>query len=519
MVATLLTKVVGLVREVMLAAILGSKGTMSAFTVAFQIPNVIRTFVADQALVGSIVPVFTKLREEGDEERAWRVASTVVSILLLILIPITAIAMYYAEFFIDLVVYDKFNQMDLAVELFRILIPIVMMMSIGGVVIGILNSYGEFGPPAFALLLWNVVGIVVIVAGYPLTDGKTDRAVLYSFAILIATLTQALMPVPWLRKYGKGYRLTLGRSFKDPAVKLVMVAMAPVMLSLSVMSLNNIVNTYWSSRVPAELLGGVADAGPGLIYRANSIFQLPQGIFSIAVATVFFPMFALYSARDEKQKFAESVGAAVRQIVVLLMPATLFMIVLAEPITRLLFEHGANDAEATRLTALALEGFAVGLIGNGAAQVLMRAFFSIRSPWTPAIVGFFFNLLVHIVLAGILHEQYGLRGVTIAMGIGNTTVFLALWYVLRTRLDKHTDFKPILSAVVIAGLAAGVSVALGWAGWEGVTDLFGDALIAQVLAMMVAVCLTWGLYSGLAYKLRLVNIPQLRAMKRGGKPS
>lgn len=515
MLATLLTKAVGFIREMLLAAMVGTGGIMSAFTVAYQIPNVIRTFVADQALVGSIVPVFTGLREDGDEERAWRVASTIVSVLLMVLIPVTVLSMVFAEFFIDIVVYDKFAQMELATTIFQILVPIVMFMSLGGVVIGILNSYGVFGPPAFAQLVFNFVSIAVLVGGYAFFDTVREHILLYSFAIAAATLTQALFPVPWLRRVGGGHRLVVGHAFGDPAVKAVVVAMVPVMLSLSVMSLNNIVNTYWSSRIPLDAIDGLKDSGPAIIYRANAIFQLPQGIFSIAVATVFFPLFARYSARNDTEKFAETATAAVRQIIVLLMPATLFMLVLAEPIARLLFERGKVTPDETAQVALALQGFAVGLIGNGAAQVLMRAFFSVRSPWTPAVVGFFFNLVVHIILGGLLYEDFGVFGVTLAMGIGNTTVFLALWAVLRHRVGGM-PYLPLVTSVFVAGLAASGAVAVGWLAWEGITHGIGTGAIGQILAMGVAIVLTWGLYSVLAIRLRLVNIPALRtAMKRG----
>ncbi|MCW2950592.1 MAG: murJ, partial [Thermoleophilia bacterium] len=511
MVATLATKFVGLVRESMASSLFGVGSIASAFTVAFQIPNVIRTFVADQALVGSLVPAFTELREQGEEERAWRVASTIVSILLMILIPLTLLAMVAGNFFVDAVVYDNFSQstQDLAVELFRILIPIVMFMSIGGVIIAILNSHGRFGPPAAAQLAFNAVSVIVLIALTPHIHGQHDRVFLYSWSIFAATLVQALLPVPWLR--GHGQRLRLGGAFRDPLVKAVLVAMLPVMLSLAAMNLNNIVNTYWSSRIPLDQLRGVADSGPSVIYRAWGVFQLPQGIFSLAVATVFFPLFARHAARNDMGGFREAATASIRQIVVLLMPATLFLVVLSHPIVRLLFEHGECDADCGFLVSGALKGFAVGLISNGAIQLLMRAFFSLRTPWTPAVIGLFANLCGNIVLGGLFHRSLGVFGVGFAMGLANTLSFFVMWFVLRRRLGGMS-MTPILVALLVAGLAAALSVGLGWLGWEGVTRGIGDGLLAQLVAMVVAIAITWGLYSALALRLRLVNVPQLRAV-------
>ncbi|MCW2955957.1 MAG: integral rane protein MviN [Thermoleophilia bacterium] len=513
MAATLLTKVVGLARETLASYLFGVGAAMSAFTVAFQIPNVIRTFVADQALVGSLVPVFTGLREADEEERAWRVASTIVSALLLLLVPLTLVAMYFAEFFVDLAVYDHFDEMSLAVDLFRILVPLVMLMSVGGVIIGILNSYGRFGPPAAAQLSFNVVAVIITGAVVGFVPAE-DEIYVYAISILAATVVQAFLPVPWLR--GHGHRLTLGTSFRDPAVKAVLVAMLPVMLSLAVISINNIVNTYWSTRIGADLLAGDASSGPAVIYRAFSLFQLPQGIFSHADATVFFPLFARYTARGDHAKFRDATVASVRQIVVLLMPASVFMIVLAEPIVRLLFQYGRFDADSTELVASALRGFSWGLIGNGAIQLLMRGFFSLKSPWTPALIGFFFNFLLHAVVAGLLHEEYGVFGITISMAIANTITFLVMWYVMRRRVG-NMSIGPVLSITLVSGAVALISVGIGYGAWLGIEALLGDGVIAQLVGMVAAVVITWGIYAVLALKLRMVNVPQLRAVLRRGR--
>jgi putative peptidoglycan lipid II flippase len=511
MVATLLTKVVGLGREVVIAAIYGAGATFSAFTVAFQIPNVIRTFVADQALVGALVPVFTGLREDGDEERAWRVASSVASVLLILLLPLTALSMVFADLFVDFAVYDRNKAIDLtlAADLFRIMIPVVVLMSLGGVIIAILNSYGKFGPPAFAQLAFNGVALAVVIALQP----SRDDIPAYAWAILVATFVQALLPAPWLR--GHGQRLRLGSAFGDPAVRAVVVAMLPVMLSLAALNLNNIVNTYWSSHLSSAQLLGDKGAGPATIYKAFGVFQLPQGIFSLAVATVFFPLFARFAARGDMAGFRSATVASARQIIVLLMPATVFMVVFSEPIVRLLFERSEFTSDNTVLVAAALQGFAIGLIGNGAIQLLMRAFFSLRMPWTPAVIGFSVNLLGNIVLGGLLHGPMGVRGITLSMAIANTVSFIVMFAILRRRLGG-APIAPIFSCLLLAGAAAGVSVAVGYGAWRLVEDALGTRFVGQTAGMLAAVTLTWGIYAPLALKLRLVNVPQLRrAMKRG----
>jgi len=512
MLATLFTKVIGLIREIAASVIFGSGAIFSAFVVAFQIPNVIRTFVADQALVSAIVPVFTKLKVDDEEERAWRVASTVVSVLLIMLVPLTVVAMIGARYFIDVSVNDHFDQFPLAIELFRILIPVVVLMSIGGVVIGILNSYGKFGPGAFAQLAFNVVSVVILVATVSFVS-KGREIYVYAWAITSATLVQAVLPMPWLR--GRGHRLVLGHAFRDPMVKAVVIAMLPVMMSLAMMNLNNIVNTYWSSRISLEELRQVKDGGPAAIYKAWGVFQLPQGIFSLAVATVFFPLFARHSAEGDTDGFRDAVGAGIRQISVLLMPAAVFMFVFANSIVELLFEYGETTNPQALLIGSALRGFAIGLVANGAIQLLMRAYFSLRTPWTPAIIGFFANFLGNIILGYFLHEQLGVFGVTLAMALANTLSFLVMWTVLQRRLGG-IPLVPMVSAIVLSAGASVVSVGIGWLAWRGITDGMGDTLLANLLSMLAAIACTWGVYAPLALKLRLVNVPQLRkVLKRG----
>ncbi|MEO6867506.1 MAG: lipid II flippase MurJ, partial [Gaiellales bacterium] len=184
-----------------------------------------------------------------------------------------------------------------------------------------------------------------------------------------------------------------------------------------------------------------------------------------------------------------------------------------EPIVSLLFERGEFSQANTVLVAAALQGFAVGLVGNGAIQLLMRAFFSLRSPWTPAIIGFTVNLLGNIVLGGLLHGPFGVRGITVSMAIANTASFIVMYAVLSRRIGG-APARPIISAVLISGLASVFAVLLGWASWIGVESVLGEGLIAHALSMLAAIIVTWGIYAPLALKLRLVNVPQLRKALR-----
>lgn len=512
--STLASRVVGLVREVIVAAIFGAGATMSAFAVAFQIPNLIRSFVADMALPGSIVPVFTELVEEGHEERAWRVASTIATLILLVMTPVIVLSMVAAPWIVDLAVHDKFGQMELAIDLFRIMIPLVVLMSLAGVVIGVLNSYGHFSTPALAPVAWNAVVIVMLLVGTHLVDSD-HRIHVYAAGVLVGSVVQMLLPMPWLR--GRGGRLRVVMDVKDPAVKAVLMMMLPVSISLALINLTAIVNTYFSTSIPPGVLPAEAlDAGPALIDKAFRIFQLPQGIFALAVSTVFFPLFARYSARDDMDGFRRACADGLRQLVVLLLPAAGLLFLLAGPIVRLLYGHGAWQSWQTPLVADALRGFAIGLVVNGAILLLMRAFYSLRKPWLPVYVGLL-NFGATVLFAWLLHAHWGVWGIALATSLANILAFLTMYILLARRLGGlHT---PTVLWTFIAGLAASIpSCVIGYEAWRQVHVHLGRGTLPQVLGMTVALVVTYGLYLFVATRLRLISVQTLKSIGRRTPP-
>src|SRR5215471_6801959 len=196
--ATGVSRVLGLVREIVAAYYFGSVGKINAFTVAFQVPNLIRALVADAALSSAFVPVFTELLEKGDRKRAWRVASTVFFLMLLGLGALTALCMLFAPLIIA-PFGDPGGDKALAVTLTRILFPTVVLLGVSGVIVGILNSYDEFTVPALAPIAWNVAIIVGLVIGVPRANSIDTKLYVYAGSILVGTVIQVLLPVPWLR--------------------------------------------------------------------------------------------------------------------------------------------------------------------------------------------------------------------------------------------------------------------------------------------------------------------------------
>src|SRR6266550_4604482 len=244
--ATGLSRILGLVREVVASYYFGAAGKINAFTVAFQVPNLVRALVADAAVQSAFVPVFTELLERGDERRAWRVASSLFWLVLLILSALTALFIVLAPWIIGLF-GDPGGDRQLAIGLSRVLFPIVTLLGVSGIVVGILNSYERFSVPALSPVFWNLAIIVGLVFGVPRADTIDGKLYVYAVAILIGTVIQVLLPVPWLR--GLDGRLRVVLDWRDPAVRQVFVLMVPVTLILGLINVNAVVDTLFASRL------------------------------------------------------------------------------------------------------------------------------------------------------------------------------------------------------------------------------------------------------------------------------
>src|SRR5256714_12740558 len=240
--ATGLSRVLGLVREIVAAYYFGAAGRINAFTVAFQIPNLIRALVADAALSSAFVPVFSELLEKGERKRAWRVASSLFWLMLLGLTGLTALFIVVAPWIIDLF-GNPGGDRSLAVNLSRVLFPIVALLGVSGIVVGILNSYDEFSIPALTPVFWNLAIIAGLAIGVPHVHGIDAKLYVYAVSILIGTLIQVLLPLPWLR--GRDGRLQLVLDWRDPAVRQVLALMVPVTISLGLINFNAVVDSIF----------------------------------------------------------------------------------------------------------------------------------------------------------------------------------------------------------------------------------------------------------------------------------
>ncbi|HVM57902.1 MAG TPA: murein biosynthesis integral membrane protein MurJ [Gaiellaceae bacterium] len=495
--ATGLSRVLGLVREIVTANFFGVAGSINAFTVAFQIPNLIRALVADAALSSAFVPVFSELLEKGERKRAWRVASSLFWLILLGLSAVTVIYILVAPWVIGLFGNPGGNP-SLAVGLSRVLFPIVVLLGISGIIVGILNSYDHFTVPAISPVFWNLAIIVGLVLGVPHATTMNKQLYIYAFSILIATVIQTLLPVPWLR--GRDGHLQMVIDWRDPAVKRVFVLMVPVTLGLGLINFNAVIDTFFASRFIDPKLA------PSAIQKAFLIYMLPQGIFSVAIATVLFPSLSRYAARGDTKRFRETVNTGLRQIVFLLAPAAVISAVLAEPIVRILFQHGHFTPAQTPVVAGALAAFSAGLVFNGAMLMLNRAFFSLQENWIPTMVALG-NLFLNALLDWWFY-RYGVWGIPLSTAFVNLAGSWALFVLLRRRLGG-VDGGAIAATTLKVVVASAVVAAVAWTVWRPLDSALGRSFGAQLVSLGLALTAAVLTYLGCC---KLLQVRELSAM-------
>ena len=504
--ATGLSRVLGLVREMVSSYYFGINGRINAFTIAFQIPNLVRALVADAALSGAFVPVFSELLEQGDRRRAWRVASTIFWLTLLVLGGVTALLVLLAPFVLRLF-GEPGGDLDLAVGLSRVLFPIVVLLGLSGIVVGILNTHDHFTVPALTPVFWNLAIIAGLVLGVPRADGESAELYVYAGAIVVGTLIQLLLPLPWLR--GLDGRLQLVLDWRDPAVRRFFRLMLPVTLTLGLINVNAVIDMAFASRLIDP------DRAPTAIDKAFRLYMLPQGVFSVAVVTVLFPALARLAARGDLEGFRSTITAGLRQIGFLLVPASLVSAALAVPIVRLVYQRGDFLASDVDIVAGCLAAFALGLVFNGWMLLLARGFYGLQSSWVPTSIAV--GTLALNAALDVVFYRFGIWGIPLATSLVNMAGAAGLLFFLRRRVGPLALGRQMSSVarVVIASVLAAAS---GLGVWWALDEMLGRGLGGQVLSLGLALAAATLVYLGACRALNVRELGALRSLAQRQPP-
>jgi putative peptidoglycan lipid II flippase len=494
-VATGLSRIAGLIREVVAARYFGTTGPASAFTAAFQVPNLIRSLFADQALSAAFVPVFSELLEHKKRKEALQLAGALFGLILTVLSVITVIFMLAAGVIMPLFTEDPALD-DLTVGLTRVMFPIVVLLGINGLLVGVLNAHDHFAIPALSPLLWNLVIIIALVALTPLFEGD-DRIYAYAIGVLAGTACQLAVCFPVLKHLHIPIRINF--HWRDPRIRRVLLLMLPVTIGLGLINFNLLINTYFGFRI--------SDEAPASIEKAFRIYMLPQGMFSVAVATVLFPALSRLVARQDWEGLRATQGNGIRQIALLLIPAAAVTIALPEPITRLVYQRGEFDAQSTDQVAEALFWFSFSLPFSGFNLLLTRTFFSLQHPWTPtALAGV--TLAINAAVSAALYEPLGIGGVVLGTVASTAAMTVGQSYFLRRRIGSLQLGRTLRTSAQIL-VAAAVLGVVAYGTWYGLDEALGDSLLAQIVSVGTAITLGSAAYAAIVLALRIPEAQQI----------
>jgi putative peptidoglycan lipid II flippase len=343
--------------------------------------------------------------------------------------------------------------------------------------------------------------IACLIGLTPLFEGD-DRIYAYAIGIVLGTIVQLLLPLPWLRK--TGFRLTRDFNWRDERVMRVLKLMFPVTIGLGLINFNLSVDSIFATLISEE--------APAAIDKAFRIYMLPQGVFAVALATVLFPTFSRLATRGDTDGLRAVQGSGVRQMLLLLVPAAALMMVLSDPITRIVYQRGEFDAAQTDLVSEALFFFALSLPFAGINLILIRTFFSLQSPWTPTLIALG-NLGVNAGLDALLYKPMGIGGIPLATAIVSLITTVALARVLRGRLGG-LDLARTLDASIRVLVAGALLVAVTLGVREALSGL-SDSLIDQIVVVAAASVAGLTVYASVVLATRVEEARQISALIRG----
>jgi putative peptidoglycan lipid II flippase len=496
-VLTMCSRILGLVRESVFSHFFGTAGLLSAFRIAFMVPNLARRLFGEGALSSAMIPTLTESLHQRGEEASRRFVGTLLTVLVVVL----AVGVVAAE--VVIAVWRALSD-DPALQLSALLVPYMVLICVVAVAGGVLNVRHHFAAPAAAPIILNIAVIAGTVGGAILVDLRGLQLMYATCAgVLVGGLAQLLLVGIALRVVA--FFPTFGGSWRDPQVRAVFAFMAPMVLGLSAVQINTLIDyliAYFFIVQDGERVG------PAVLGYAQCLYQLPLGVFGISIATAIFPLLSHRAAQGDRAEVAAIVSRGLRLTLFIALPACVGLIMVAEPLVATLFEHGASDARATMRIAGTLIFYSVGLPAYFAQHVLVRAFYALHDSRTPARVAMTMvgvNLVMNLGLVFILQE----RGLALATAICAT--IQVIWLARRLRLALPTfTWRGTGASIARTLFATGAMIA-------ALTAVGSPALLGKVVPSTPAVRLVILVVCGVvvfATAARLLRIEELGTVLR-----
>lgn len=480
--ATLLSRVLGLAREMVYAAFMGDGAVAGAFKMAFTIPNLFRRLLGEGALTAAFIPIFKEKERNGGPGEMWQAANAVISglvmassaIIFLVLLGITLFLNWASPENLSGSLLEIAPQLAadsigsiapetrLMLELLRVMFPYMLIICLTAIFIGMLNSTGHFFVPALGATVLNLVMIGVVFVVAPLFGSKLhDQVFGLAWGVLVAGLAQAAYQLPTL--FSKGYRPRWVNPFNNPVVREVAQKMVPGMLGVAAFQINVLTNTSIAFAMDPQITASFD--------YAVRLMEFPQGIFAVSLATFLLPALAGLAVDKKYDEFKKTYKDAFSHLVFVNGLAAVLLIVLAEPMIRLLFEYGKFNAQSTSRAAFALVCLAPSLVGFSLVNISARAFYALGDTKTPMRISVV-CLVMNILFVVLLLPPFRQGGLGIANTLSSTLNISLLLFALRKKLPK-LDMAEL--RVPCLNMAAGAVVAalVAWASWKGLASISG----------------------------------------------
>jgi putative peptidoglycan lipid II flippase len=500
-VAALASRLLGWIRLLVIGSQFGATRELDAYFAAFRIPDAIFQLVVAGALSAALIPVFQSYRARGQDEEAWHLASSVINLVLIALAALSLLMAIFAPLFVPIVApgFDA-PTTELTVRMTRIMLLSPVLIGMGAVVTGILNSYQQFTVPAIAPLLYNLAIIAAAIFLAPIM-GVEGLAV----GVAIGSMAHLVVQLPNLAKVGQRYDLTIGLG--HPGVRRVALLMGPRMLGLAAGQLNFLVSTVLASGLPE-----------GSLTAYNYAFQLsqiPVGVVGVSIAVALFPTLSQDAALGRIGEIRRQVANAVRVLVFVAAPLMAIMIVLREPLTSVFYQYGLFSQAATDRTASTLLFFAIGLVGHIVVHVLTRAFYAMQDTRTPvawAIVAVVINVPLMVTLVG----PMGVEGLALALSIASVLEVVGLMWSLRRRIESVEEAAVLrsLGRALVAATAAGLLMLGGLTVVESSMSALLDNSVGRLAVLVGLSAAGAAIFLLVAAALRSPELEQLRRLLR-----
>jgi putative peptidoglycan lipid II flippase len=530
-VATMGSRVLGLVREQVFAAFFGAGVANDAFNIAFRIPNLLRDLFAEGALSAAFVTTFSQTLNQKGEREAWRLANLVSNGLIVILSVVMIVGIVGAPLIVDWLVGSSDQTgaqaqspilIPLAVKMTRILFPFLLMVSLAAVAMGVLNTRNYFAIPASASTMFNVGSIIGglacaygfapdYVAGiaYALwhrvpvqRDEASEIQAIIGMAVgtLIGGIMQWLIQVPSLRAVGYRWRPEL--SFSDPGVRQVMKLMAPALIGSAALQVNLVINTNF-----ATSLG----QGPvSWLQYAFRLIYLPIGVFGVAISTATLPITSKAAALDDLNGFRQALASALRLTFLLTIPSAVGLMVLSHQIIALIYQRGKFTSEDTLQTGQALRYYALGLVAYSTVRVLTPSFYALKETRVPMLASLVSIVTNYIVAAvSVRYLGCGHRGLALSIAMVAIVNSILLFIFMRRKLG-HIEGRQLITTLVKVVLAAGVMGLVCWLLSQHLEKLLGnETLTARLLDVGVSIGVSMVVFYLVAYWLKIEELDRI----------